>query len=139
MVPTSDYNNLVNYYKGAITENALLNKAGRLAAEKQLVLTNKKIPKDLTLAIARGKGRKLNKLTRRIRTGSKKSGGPLADEDDEDAMLYAPMENTLKKFLKQTKRPAIPIPPHPPPVLVIARQPPLTPSMKKTPKLTKLN
>lgn len=118
MVPTNDYNNLVNYYKGAITENALLNKAGRLAAEKHLVLKNKKLPDDVAVAIARGKGRALNKLTRRIRTGSvKASGARVEDDDDGDrAMLYAPMENTLKQILKQTKPPRVPIPPPPPPL-----------------------
>lgn len=114
-VPTNDYNNLVNSYKGRITENALLNKAGRLAAEKDLVLKNKRLPDDVAIAIARGKGRALNKLTRRIRTGSVKASGARVDDDDE-AMLYAPMENTLKQILKQTKRPRIPNPPPPPPL-----------------------
>lgn len=117
MVPTNDYNNLVNSYKGRITENALLNKAGRLAAEKHLVLKNKRLPDDVAIAIARGKGRALNKLTRRIRTGSVKASGARVDDDDDDkAILYAPMENTLKQILKQTKRPRIPTPPPPPPL-----------------------
>ena len=34
MVPTKQFDQLVQYYKGEITDNALLNKAGRLAAER---------------------------------------------------------------------------------------------------------
>ena len=40
MVPTSDYNNLVNYYKNRLTESTLLNKAGRLAAERHMILAD---------------------------------------------------------------------------------------------------
>ena len=36
MVPVQDFNRLQDYYKGQITENALLDKAGRLAAEQQI-------------------------------------------------------------------------------------------------------
>ena len=36
MVPAEEFNQLSNYYPGKITESALLNKAGRLAAEQQL-------------------------------------------------------------------------------------------------------
>lgn len=117
MVPTSEYNNLVNHYKGSITENTLLGKAGRLAAEKDLVLRNKRLPDDLAVAVARGKSRQLNRLTRRIRTGSVSDSGGRADTDeDPDAMLYGPVENLLKQIQRQTKRqPAQAAPPPPPP------------------------
>ena len=38
MVPAKEFDQLVQYYKGEITENALLNKAGRLAAESHVIL-----------------------------------------------------------------------------------------------------
>ena len=34
MVPTREFERLNDYYKGQISESALLNKAGRLAAEQ---------------------------------------------------------------------------------------------------------
>ena len=44
MVPTQEFERLQDYYKGQISQSALLNKAGRLAAEKHLILSNPKIP-----------------------------------------------------------------------------------------------
>ena len=44
MVPTREFERLTDYYKGQISESALLNKAGRLAAEQHLILKNPKIP-----------------------------------------------------------------------------------------------
>ena len=44
MVPTQEFERLQDYYKGQISQSALLNKAGRLAAEKHLILSNLKIP-----------------------------------------------------------------------------------------------
>lgn len=128
MVPTGDYNNLVNYSKGAITKNALLNKAGRLAAERQLVLTNKNVSQEMALTIAKTKGRQLNRLTRRIQTGSKQESLPAGNYNDDDAVLYDPMENTFKKILKHTKR-KVPLPRPPPPW---PRPPPpwITPKLK---------
>ena len=37
MVPHQDLEQLIQYYKGELTENALLNKAATLAAKKHLV------------------------------------------------------------------------------------------------------
>ena len=36
MVPVHEFNRLHDYYKGKITQSALLSKAGRLAAEEDL-------------------------------------------------------------------------------------------------------
>ena len=49
MVPSEELNRLTNYYQGKITESALLNKAGRLAAEQQLILEDKSIPDSLAV------------------------------------------------------------------------------------------
>ena len=49
MVPSEELNRLSNYYQGKITESALLNKAGRLAAEQQLILEDKSIPDSLAV------------------------------------------------------------------------------------------
>ena len=44
MIPTQEFERLQDFYKGQISQSALLNKAGRLAAEKHLILKNPKIP-----------------------------------------------------------------------------------------------
>ena len=41
MVPTKEFDQLVQCYKGEITDNALLNKAGRLSAESHVILRDK--------------------------------------------------------------------------------------------------
>lgn len=41
MVKPEEFNNLVQYYKGEISDNVLLNKAGRVAAETHLLLQDK--------------------------------------------------------------------------------------------------
>ena len=120
MVPTSDYNNLVNYYKGRLTESSLLNKAGRLAAERHKILTDPQVPSSLALAMTKPKAKELGRLTKRIRTGGTTRGrtvtGGSDDDDDDDAMLVSPLEHKLDKILratektlkKQSQRPLVP-------------------------------
>ena len=105
MVPTSDYNNLVNYYKGRLTESTLLNKAGRLAAERHTILTDPTIPAATALAMTKPKAKELSRLTKRIRTGGTTHGttGGKEDEDD-DAMLVSPLEHKLDKILRATEK-----------------------------------
>ena len=43
MVPTKEFEQLVQYYKGEITDNALLNKVSRLAAESHVIRRDKSI------------------------------------------------------------------------------------------------
>ena len=94
MVPTSDYNNLVNYYKSRITESTLLNKAGRLAAERHMILTDPNIPDAAALAMTKPKAKELSRLTRRIRIGCRTQGTTASvtggSDDDDDAMLVSP-------------------------------------------------
>ena len=49
MVPTKEIDQLVQYYKGKIVHNALLNKSGRLAAESHLLLKDKWVSDSLAV------------------------------------------------------------------------------------------
>ncbi len=107
MVPTSDYNNLVNYYKNRLTESTLLNKAGRLAAERHKILADPKVPSSLALAMTKPKAKELGRLTKRIRTGGTTRGTTVtggSDDDDDDAMLVSPLEHKLDKILRVTEK-----------------------------------
>ena len=53
MVPAEELNRLSNYYQNKITESALLNKAGRLAAKQQLILEDKSIPDSLAVRMVK--------------------------------------------------------------------------------------
>ena len=136
MVPTSDYNNLVNYYKGRLTESSLLNKAGRLAAERHTILTDPKVPSSLALAMTKPKAKELNRLTKRIRTGGTTRGTTVTggkeddDDEDDDAMLVSPLEHKLDKILRATKKSLKQQPPTPGVPPTRRRQLPKTP--KKT-------
>ena len=44
MIPQKDLDQLIQYYKGELTENALLNKAATLAAKKHVLLADPQLP-----------------------------------------------------------------------------------------------
>ena len=141
MVPATDYNNLVNYYKGRLTESALLNKASRLAAERQLTLENKQVPTSVALAVSRPKAREVQHLTKRIRTGGRTQGTTVMSDDDEDddALLVSPMEHKLDKILRVTEKTLKQQPPKPLVPPTRRRQLPKTPKkhlIKKEPVST---
>ena len=134
MVPTSDYNKLVNYYKSRITESTLLNKAGRLAAERHNILTDPTIPDATALAMTKPKARELSRLTKRIRMGGRTQGTTVTggkNDDDDDAMLVCPMEHKLDKILRATEKTLKQQPPTPLVPPTRRRQLPKTP--KKQP------
>ena len=44
MVKPEEFQQLVQYYKGQITDSALLNKAGRVAPKEHIIVNNQKVP-----------------------------------------------------------------------------------------------
>ena len=105
MIPTQEFERLQDFYKGQISQSALLNKAERLAAEKHLILKNPKIPDAMAVRMVKPLAREQARLTKRIRLGNIPPEGVGASDPDE-AMVDAPLENLLKKIIKQTgKRP----------------------------------
>ena len=70
MVPVNKLNRLLNYYQGKITESALLNKAGQLAAEQQLILDDKSIPDSLAVRMVKPMALEQGRLVKRVRTGT---------------------------------------------------------------------
>ena len=106
MIPTQEFERLQDFYKGQITQSALLNKAGRLAAEKHLILKYRKIPDAMAVRMVKPLAREQVRLTKRIRTGGiPPEGAGAPDPDEQEAMVDAPLENLLKRILKQ-KTPA---------------------------------
>ena len=81
MIPQKDLDQLIQYYKGELTENALLNKAATLAAKKHALLADPKPPPAIVNARTKPLSQELTKLTKRIRqfpgsAGAGASGGP---------------------------------------------------------------
>ena len=123
MIPQKDLEQLIQYYKGELTENALLNKAATLAAKKHVLLANPQLPPALVNAQTKPLSQELIKLTKRIRqfpggVGVGAPGGPPGEEGEEEAgdLVTGPVEQWLKRMIKGS--PSTP-------------KPPITPATKK--------
>ena len=123
MVPMQEFKRLQDYYKGQITENALLNKAGRLAAEEHLILKDKRIPASVAMKMVKPLSSEQGRLVKRIRTGKT---GPMTflGTEEPEGMVDAPVERLLKEILKKEA---------PAPVVIQAGTPGVK-TEKKTPK-----
>ena len=107
MIPPKDLEQLIQYYKGELTENALLNKAATLAAKKHVLLTNPELPPAVVNAQTKPLSQELIKLTKRIRqfpggVGVGAPGAPPGEEDEEEAgdLVTGPVEQWLKRMIK---------------------------------------
>ena len=100
MVPVQEFKRLQNYYKGQMTENALLDKAGRLAAEEHLILNDKRIPDSMAVKMSKPLSSEQGRLVKRIRTGKT---GPLTfrGTEEPEGMVDAPVERLLKEIIKK--------------------------------------
>ena len=104
MVPPQQMEKLIQYYKGELTENALLNKAARTAAKRDIIL-NSKLPASIIKAKVKPLSRELHHLTKRVRRGPVGGlGGQLEEDDDEedDSLVTGPVEQVIKKIIKGT-------------------------------------
>lgn len=125
MVPSAEFKRLTDYYKGELTENALLNKAARLAATKHILTQDKRIPPALAVKRIQPIAKEVGQLTKRIRHAPVRTTPGLPDEEEDDSLLNTPLENLLKQMIKKDKGP--------PPI----KKEPVTPSTsgpKKEPK-----
>ena len=122
MIPHKDLEQLIQYYKGELTENALLNKAATLAAKKHVLLANPQLPPAVVNAQTKPLSQELTKLTKRIcqfpgGVGVGAPGAPPGEEEEEAGdLVTGPVEQWLKRMIKGS-------PPTP--------KPPITPATKK--------
>ena len=107
MIPHQDLEQLVQYYKGELTENALLNKAAKLAAQKHVLLANPQLPPAVVNAQTKPLSQELIKLTKRIRqfpggVGVGAPGAPPGEDEEEEAgdLVTGPVEQWLKRMIK---------------------------------------
>ena len=104
MVPVDEFNWLSNYYQGKITESALLDKAGHLAAEQQLILQDKNIPSSIdsiAVQIVKPMALQQGRLVKRVRTGT---AAPSEYEgvEEPEGMADAPTDRLLKEIIEIT-------------------------------------
>ena len=134
MVPTQEFERLQDYYKGQISQSALLNKAGRLAAEKHLILSNPKIPDATAVRMTKPLAREQARLTKRIRTGTRIPAGAGMPSE---AMVDSPLENLLKKIIEKEVPAAAAAGPATPATPVVKKEPVAGPSGLKIKKESK--
>ena len=103
MIPTQEFERLQDFYKGQISQSALLNKASRLAAEKHLILKNPNIPSATAVKMIKPLAREQVRLTKRIRTGGLPPEG-VGVPDPDEAMVDAPLESLLKQLIRTGKK-----------------------------------
>ena len=104
MVPVQEFKQLQNYYKGQITESALLNKVGCLAAEQHLILKDKRIPDRLAVKMTKPMALEQARLVKRVRTGSAGSTVYKGTEEPE-GMADGPIESMLRQIIKGVQQP----------------------------------
>ena len=80
MIPQKDFGRLMQLYKGQLTENTLLNKAARLAAQKNQLLSDPNQPAAIVNASVGGEGGEV-------------------DEEEGD-LVAGPVEKWLKQMIK---------------------------------------
>ena len=127
-IPRQEFERLQDYYKGQITQSALLNKAGRLAAEKHMILRNPKIPSATAVKMVKPLAREQVRLTKRIRLRTTTTAG-VGLRDEDEAMVDSPLEVLLKQIIKK-KAPTAPATPGPSGVK-IKKESPSTSGIKK--------
>ena len=127
-IPRQEFERLQDYYKGQITQSALLNKAGRLAAEKHMILRNPKIPNATAVKMVKPLAREQVRLTKRIRLRTTTTTG-VGLRDEDEAMVDSPLEVSLKQIIKK-EAPAAPATPGPSGVK-IKKESPSTSGIKK--------
>ena len=110
MVPSEEFKRLTDYYKGELTENALLNKAARLTATKHVLTRDKRIPAGIAVQRIKPIAKEVARLTKRIRHGPVRAAPGAPTDEDDDSLLNTPLENLLKQLVKKEKPAAAPTP-----------------------------
>ena len=121
-IPVSDPKRflvLQDRYKHELMGDQRLEEASALAARRQMLLENKKVDPDWALPQIKAMGRKLNRLTQRIRQpyGAAPPRDDMDEEDTADDFAAGPVQAMVKRFLK--------------PITATIKQPPAT--IKQTP------
>ena len=137
MVLVQEFKQLQDYYKGQMTENALLNKEGRLAAEEHLFWKDKQIPDSMAIKMTKPLSSEQGRLVKRIRTGKT---GPMTfrGTEEPEGMVDSPVERLLKEIIKKESPAPVIIQPGPSGIKKEKKTPkPSTSGIKKETKGTK--
>ena len=122
VLPKKELPEIVQWYKGELTSNALLNRAGHLTAKKKRLLADPSLDAAQALQQTQPLSRALREATKRLRqlpgAEGPGGGGVAVDEEEEDENLVS---TALEKWMKRMVQSGLKREPKTP------RQPPTTP------------
>ena len=125
VLPKKELPEIVQWYKGELTSNALLNRAGHLAAKKKRLLADPGLDTAEAVQQTQPLSRALRKATKRLRQlpGAERPGGggvAVDEEEEDDNLVSTALEKWMKWMVqsglkREPKTPRQPPPPSQPP------------------------
>ena len=118
MLPKKELPEIVQWYKGELTSNALLNRAGHLAAKKKRLLADPSL--DATQAVQQTQplSRALREATKRLRQlpGAEGPGVAVDEEEEDENLVSTALEKWMKRMVQSglKREPKMPCPAPPP-------------------------
>ena len=108
LVSPADMEQLVDQYKGTLTENSRLSHAARLAAKQHVLLASPEIPPATKKIRVKALGPEVRRATKRVRTMNLPAAGgaAAAGGDEEDDFAQGPMETFLRTLIKSNTPPS---------------------------------
>ena len=121
VLPKKELPEIVQWYKGQLTSNALLNRAGHLAAKKKRLLADPSLDAAQTVQQTQPLSRALREATKRLRQlpGAEGPGMAVDEEEEDENLVSTALEKWMKPLTPPTppttarpalKRPAAPVP-----------------------------
>ena len=127
VLPKKELPEIVQWYKGELTSNALLNRAGHLAAKKKRLLADPSLDAAQAVQQTQPLSRALREATKRLRqlTGAEGPGVAVDEGEEDENLVSTALEKWMKRMVqsglkREPKTPRQP-PPTPPPPPATAR------------------
>ena len=120
VLPKKELPEIVQWYKGELTSNALLNRAGHLAAKKKRLLADPGLDAAQAVQQTQPLSRALREATKRLRQlpGAEGPGMAVDEEEEDENLVSTALEKWMKRMVQsglqrepKTPRPAPLTPP----------------------------
>ena len=121
VLPKKELPEIVQWYKGELTSNALLNRAGHLAAKKKRLLADPSLDAAQAVQQTQPLSRALREATKRLRQlpGAEGPGVAVDEEEEDENLVSTALEKRMKRMvqsgLKREPKTPRPAPSTPPP------------------------
>ena len=115
VLPKKELPEIVQWYKGELTSNALLNRAGHLAAKKKRLLADPSLDAAQAVQQTQPLSRALREATKRLRQlpGAEGPGVAVDEEEEDENLVSTALEKWMKRMVQsglkrepKTPRPA---------------------------------